>query len=44
MIVEKIWNDYKWETIRYRGWFLFGIVPLFIKQTSHSYHNIVNAG
>lgn len=33
MIFERIWRKTKWGIIEAecRGWFLFGIVPLYIK-------------
>lgn len=35
MIVEKIWikkGSYGVIKAEYRGWFLFGIIPLYIKK------------
>lgn len=47
MIVEKIWttrkrnkNRFDWySTVEkdYKGWFLFGLIPLFIRNTKTSY-------
>jgi len=35
MIVEKFWHTghkYKYTYKAYQGWFLFGFIPLYIKQ------------
>ncbi len=33
MIIEKIWRRTKYGVVEaeYRGWFLFGIIPLYVK-------------
>jgi len=37
MIVYKTWKKYKRDpflsTYWYEGWFLFGVIPLYIKRT-----------
>ena len=35
MIVEKVWHTgmkHKFTYKMFRGWFLFGIIPLYVKQ------------
>jgi hypothetical protein len=34
MIIERFWDRRRGGRIKdYRGWFLFGIIPLYIKAT-----------
>lgn len=40
MIVEKVWyKKVHWDEpkYKYKGWFLFGIIPLFIKSYGVNY-------
>lgn len=39
MIVYKIWEhgyQYNRTFKRWEGWFLFGIIPLYVRQTAYS--------
>lgn len=38
MLIEKVWSSgykHKGDYKRWQGWFLFGFIPLFIRQTHY---------
>ena len=36
MIVRKIWRKYKkFHRYKYIGWFLFGLIPLYIRREEY---------